>query len=706
MPPTAALPPDAVLQLRIQLRDLEPPITRVVAVPARFTFGQLHRVIQAVLPWLSSHLHEFETPEGLRIGELHPALEEANPQRAEDEVHLREHLAKPGDEINYQYDFGDSWDHQITVEAVCAPEPGTPTPRLLSGARAAPPEDSGGTPGYEGILLSLRSPEPDPELLAWLPRGFDPARFDLEAARRRLARVFRAKGKGFQVLEPTSPAPAPAPPDHNPWCERLGVPVPQVEALARKKGVMLIQLMVGALLERGAPMTLTEVAQRLAAAGVSPATGDLPYSLRRAWKGQTPVVEGGDGRLRLDLDASRLRTMLWELGLRQRAQRQHALPAVAPPPPKGDEVPLCSDELEIAFRGRSLYAVTSLRQAAAVLDVAGTALRWEVIEARLAALSPYRHKLNPPESPSWWKGLVSVQDGMLTLNRDDPGLGSMRRAVRKLAEPVAALALQAEQRAAALAEATRLREERARLAAQKASATRRALVIALPDAAHPQALALLDLGDGSVMIWTGGRLSEAAGALERYDLIAAPQARALLEALSLDPERWRLADLKPPQRTLQRAGRVLWLTPELMLTSTLGIQKPLPDPEAVTAALTSGDERAIERLLRATLRVYHALYTYGLLQHSVLVRHGRNLETLPVDWALPGDPHLWSVLNEAEETGRPVAFVIGKLPPGLDLFATARQGTFLSKDRWTVTLLEGGAPVALPREKILAARLA
>ena len=111
-------------------------------------------------------------------------------------------------------------------------------------------------------------------------------------------------------------------------------------------------------------------------------------------------------------------------------------------------------------------------------------------------------------------------------------------------------------------------------------------------------------------------------------------------------------------------------------------------------------------LLRATLRVYHALYTTGVLQRSVLVRHGRKLEPLPVDWALPGDPHLWSVLNEAEETGRPVAFVIGKLPPGLDLFATARYGTYLSKDRWTVTLLEGGAPVALPREKILAARLA
>lgn len=35
MPPV--LPPDAILQLRVELLDLEPSITRRVQVPARFT---------------------------------------------------------------------------------------------------------------------------------------------------------------------------------------------------------------------------------------------------------------------------------------------------------------------------------------------------------------------------------------------------------------------------------------------------------------------------------------------------------------------------------------------------------------------------------------------------------------------------------------------------------------------------------------------
>lgn len=103
--------------------------------------------------------------------------------------------------------------------------------------------------------------------------------------------------------------------------------------------------------------------------------------------------------------------------------------------------------------------------------------------------------------------------------------------------------------------------------------------------------------------------------------------------------------------------------------------------------------------MRAELRVFHALYVYGVLQHSVLVRHGRSLEILPVEWALPGDPHLWSVLGEAQQSGRPVEFVMGKLPPGFDLFTKARRATVVSKDRWAVTLAEDGALVSIPREK-------
>ena len=90
----------------------------------------------------------------------------------------------------------------------------------------------------------------------------------------------------------------------------------------------------------------------------------------------------------------------------------------------------------------------------------------------------------------------------------------------------------------------------------------------------------------------------------------------------------------------------------------------------------------------------------------MLVRHGRNLETLPVEWALPGDPHLWSLAAEAMERSRPVELVTDRLPAAPDPFTKARRGVVIARDRWTITLLEAGAPVMLPRERILAARLA
>ena len=49
----------SVRQLRIELDDIEPLVWRRVLVPANITLGRLHRVIQAVMGWTDSHLHEF-----------------------------------------------------------------------------------------------------------------------------------------------------------------------------------------------------------------------------------------------------------------------------------------------------------------------------------------------------------------------------------------------------------------------------------------------------------------------------------------------------------------------------------------------------------------------------------------------------------------------------------------------------------------------
>ena len=59
---TVRLPKPAsdLLLLHIELKWITPTIWRRFAVPENITLGKLHHVIQAVMGWSDSHLHEFE----------------------------------------------------------------------------------------------------------------------------------------------------------------------------------------------------------------------------------------------------------------------------------------------------------------------------------------------------------------------------------------------------------------------------------------------------------------------------------------------------------------------------------------------------------------------------------------------------------------------------------------------------------------------
>src|SRR3546814_9702131 len=66
----------------------------------------------------------------------------------------------------YTYDFGDNWRHRVEIEEVTSAIPATDYPRFVDGERRAPPEDVGGTPGFEDFLKAMakRSEEHTSEL--------------------------------------------------------------------------------------------------------------------------------------------------------------------------------------------------------------------------------------------------------------------------------------------------------------------------------------------------------------------------------------------------------------------------------------------------------------------------------------------------------------------------------------------------------------
>lgn len=51
--------PDDLFQLRVSLIDVEPPVWRRVQVPQDLTLPRLHAILQVVMGWTDSHLHQF-----------------------------------------------------------------------------------------------------------------------------------------------------------------------------------------------------------------------------------------------------------------------------------------------------------------------------------------------------------------------------------------------------------------------------------------------------------------------------------------------------------------------------------------------------------------------------------------------------------------------------------------------------------------------
>jgi hypothetical protein len=179
--------PRQIYQLRIALTDVTPPVWRRVLVPGGYTLDRLHRVIQHAMGWQDLHLHSFEIG-GQQYGEPDPVGELA----VRDELDTRlDAVAGKGDGFRYTYDFGDWWEHELTVEDVFTAEPDERYPACLGGARACPPEDVGGAYGYGELLEALAEPGHSRReaLLAWLGRDYHPDRFDPDRATTLLRRL-------------------------------------------------------------------------------------------------------------------------------------------------------------------------------------------------------------------------------------------------------------------------------------------------------------------------------------------------------------------------------------------------------------------------------------------------------------------------------------------------------------------------------------
>ncbi|NHB62394.1 plasmid pRiA4b ORF-3 family protein [Photorhabdus sp. RW14-46] len=154
-------------QLKITLTDSKPAIWRRFVVPASISFDRLHDVIQIVMGWQDSHLHEFRIGK-LRLTEM---PESPSDSKEEDLYRLIDLIKQKGRSFTYLYDFGDGWEHEIILENSQYPANDLPLPfYCLDGARACPFEDTGGIDGYENLIAILNDPDHEEytEMRQWI----------------------------------------------------------------------------------------------------------------------------------------------------------------------------------------------------------------------------------------------------------------------------------------------------------------------------------------------------------------------------------------------------------------------------------------------------------------------------------------------------------------------------------------------------------
>jgi hypothetical protein len=167
---------NVIVQIKVKLLGVaKPPVWRRLQLRADTRLDHLHEILQAALGWENYHMHVFSFGDE-KFGVPDPELGFSD----ERQVTLGE-LVDLGARFRYTYDFGDDWEHEITVEGLLDADPDTHYPVLVAATGACPPEDCGGRWGYANLRQILADPDHDEhqEMLQWIgldnASEFDPA---------------------------------------------------------------------------------------------------------------------------------------------------------------------------------------------------------------------------------------------------------------------------------------------------------------------------------------------------------------------------------------------------------------------------------------------------------------------------------------------------------------------------------------------------
>ena len=186
--------------LRLKLNNSPLPIWREVLVPSNISLEFLAFVIIEVMGWKNEHLHHFKYKDIIyknrssieMENEMFSFISRRFKTCVSEDIPVADVFRLKGERILFEYDFGDSWQHDVWQKGIRAYASGEkPCIRVLKGTGSCPPENCGGVWGYAGLLdihSKKRKSAEEKERLDWydLDRFFRPEDFDIEYAQERL----------------------------------------------------------------------------------------------------------------------------------------------------------------------------------------------------------------------------------------------------------------------------------------------------------------------------------------------------------------------------------------------------------------------------------------------------------------------------------------------------------------------------------------
>jgi hypothetical protein len=186
-----------IANLRVEIEEVEPPVMRRLEVPLEIRLDQLNVVLQVAIGWQNCHPFEFRHGDTV-YGRVSRETRD-NPLPA-DRATLAD-LARLGSTFDYDYVFGDDWQHTLVIEAVTAANPGIAYPRLVAAQGRCPPADIGGPEGYETYLRARADPAHllHEGMIEWDDPDFDPHKLDIAAIERNLLRLAKFLGQTSRI---------------------------------------------------------------------------------------------------------------------------------------------------------------------------------------------------------------------------------------------------------------------------------------------------------------------------------------------------------------------------------------------------------------------------------------------------------------------------------------------------------------------------